>query len=104
MSDRETLALAVSVGMNAARLLNDELLRGLFASKKNHACEMFMTSGADDDKRRAELWRSVQGVISIERELQALVDSGNMAADSLKLLDERDQLQNANSAHNFLRQ
>jgi predicted lipoprotein len=104
MSDRETLTLAVSVGMNAARLLNDELLRGLFASKKSHACEMFMLSSADDDKRRAELWRSVQGVISIERELQALVDSGTMAADSLKLLDERDQLQNANSAHNFLRQ
>lgn len=104
MSDRETLTLAVSVGMNAARLLNDELLRGLFASKKSHACEMFMLSSADDDKRRAELWRSIQGVISIERELQALVDSGTMAADSLKLLDERDQLQNANSAHNFLRQ
>lgn len=96
--------MAISVGMNAQRLLSDELLNGLFNSKKAYACEAFMSTAADDDARRAELWRSVQGVLSIEQELRALVDSGIMASDSLKLLEDGERLQNPNGAHNFLRQ
>lgn len=98
--NREQLTTQVNIGKNAERLLADELLSGLIFSKKNSACEAFMSTLAGDDSRRTELWRSVQGIIDIERELIALVDSGNIAKDQLNLLDEEDRLTETN-VHNF---
>lgn len=97
MINKEELSNQVMIGIEAQKLLSNNLLSSLFMSKKNHACTMFMESKRGDDKGRHELWQSVQGVLSIERELQDLVDGGNM---SQKLLEEADRLAQTNNPHN----
>ena len=97
---REDLTKQVNIGLNAQRLLKDDLLAGIMFSKKNHACESFMSTAIGEDRKRLELWHTVQGVLSLERELLQLVDSGKMAEDELRLLDSSDQLA-PTMAHNI---
>ena len=92
MSSKEDLNKAISIGINAERLLGDELLSSVFFSIKNSSCESFMRTNIADDKKRKELWQDVQGVIRIEQELQQLVETGRMAQDQLNLLASQDQL------------
>ncbi len=96
MINKEELSNQVLIGIEAQKLLSNNLLSSLFVSKKNHACTMFMESKRADDKGRHELWQSVQGVLSIERELQGLVEGGNIAQ---KLLEDADQLAETNNPH-----
>lgn len=95
---RETLTAQVNIGLNAQKLLKDELLSSIFFSKKNYACQSFMETSANDDKARRELWQQVQGVIAIETELQQLIESGNLAKEQLDVIGNEQP--NA-SIHNF---
>lgn len=98
--NREELTTQVNIGINAEKLLNDELLSGLFFSRKNQACQSFMETSANDDKARRDLWQSVQGALAIEQELHQLVESGILARDQLKSMEEADNDSDA-SVHNF---
>ena len=102
MQSDTDLVRAVNIGENAAKLLKDELLSGLIFSKKNQACETFLATTENDDKKRRELWQSAQGIISIEQELQALVESGKIAKQELKHLEQAAESDSA-IIHNFLK-
>ena len=91
--DRAELAVRMGVGIEAQKLLDNELLSSLIYSKKNAACTAFMSTNHSDDKRRKELWHDAQSVIAFELELQQLVDAGNMAQN---LLEEADQFKQPN--------
>ena len=97
MSTKEQLNQAISTGMQAQRLLKDDLLSALIFGKKNHVCESFMLTNAGDDKKRKELWQEAQGYIAIERELQLLVENGMMAQ---KELEETGDTVQFNNPHN----
>ena len=100
MQSDTDLVRAVNIGENAARLLSDDLLSGLIFSKKNQACETFLSTSENDDKKRRELWQSAQGIIAIEQELQALVESGRIAKQELTKEESDDSADT--TIHNFL--
>lgn len=86
-SERISLEQMVSTGIDAQNLLNNKLLSSLIYSKKNAACEAFMSTNINDDQGRKKLWHDAQAVITFERELQQLVEAGNIAKTQLDFLD-----------------
>jgi|GEM_PF-7068132 len=102
MSNKEELYKIITIGNQAKKLLSDELLSGLFYSRKNQACESFVNTNESDDKKRRQLWQQVQGVIAIEQELQGLIESGKIASEELDSLENLNE--SGESPHNFIKE
>jgi hypothetical protein len=82
-NDRARLSEIVSVGIEAEALLNNKLMASLIFSKKNAACESFLSTKINDDSSRKIAWHDAQAVITFERELQQLVENGYNAKQEL---------------------
>lgn len=82
-NDRARLSEIVSVGIEAETLLNNKLMASLIFSKKNAACESFLSTKMNDDSSRKMAWHEAQAIITFERELQQLVENGYNAKQEL---------------------
>lgn len=90
-NDRARLSEIVSVGIEAEALLSNKLMASLIFSKKNAACESFLSTKINDDSSRKIAWHDAQAVITFERELQQLVDNGYNAKQELDDADNHSQ-------------
>lgn len=84
----------VETARQAEELLRNSLLISLIFTRKNQACEAFMSTNRCDDKGRLDAWQKAQAATAIESDLQELVNRGNIAKT---LLAEDDQLPKTNN-------
>lgn len=97
MSNKEQLHRDITLGIQAEKLMRDDLLVALIFDMKNEACEGFMHTAMDDDLNRSKYWHNVQGAIRLESKLQQLIETGRMAKEQLDTLESASSFSNPHS-------
>jgi len=92
MTDEIALTKDAERGLNAERLLGDELLAEAFAALEADYIAAWKATAARDSDARERLWQALQIVGLVKSHLAAIVSSGRLAQrelDDVARLGER---------------
>ena len=81
MNDK--LAKALSDAAHANRLLNDEILMGVFDSLRTTYLEAMLYTMPEEPEKRERLWQAVHVVGKVKDHLKLLLDGGKLAQAEL---------------------
>lgn len=81
--DESKLRLEETRGVQAAALLDNDLLREAFATLEREYMAAWQATGARDTDARERLWQAVQIVGKVQAHLRSVADTGKMARKQL---------------------
>lgn len=88
MSDEIKLIRDSSQGQRAARLLEDDLLKGAFKSLEDSYTAAWRSTTIDDVNAREKLFLAINIVGKVRDHLTTIVNNGKVAAAELKQITE----------------
>lgn len=76
----------IARGRRAEQLLNDEMLKGAFATIKAEYLKGWESSGPRDTEGRERLWQAFQIIGKVETHLKDIMNNGKIAQHELARL------------------